>query len=232
MKLFRLVLAGCALLVLAACGGSSNASDDGTGEDATALLQSATSAIERAKSFHFELKHENGTTPIILGLNLVSASGDVSIPDRIAADVKAKTGPVNVSVKVIGISDRTWITNPFTRDWMLQSGTSLSDIADPAALVRVLVGQLQDTKVEGTDNVDGVASKRISGTIDSGALKVALPSAEPGNPAKVLIWLGENDSLPRRARIEGPLSDDEEGDIVREVTFSKFDEPVTIQPPV
>ena len=81
----------------AACGGGG--SDDAAQVDAAKTLAEARAAVERATSFHFKLSHENGATPLpILNLGLVSAEGDVAIPDRLAADVQAKAATLNVSL--------------------------------------------------------------------------------------------------------------------------------------
>src|SRR5690606_17983505 len=91
---------------------------DGSGAgDAEQLLQESLAAAEAVSSFHFVLTHENGTTPLPLNLELESAEGDILVPASMRAEADAEALGVNVSVDVIGIDDRTWVTNPFTRDW-------------------------------------------------------------------------------------------------------------------
>jgi hypothetical protein len=45
------------------------------------------------------------------------------------------------------------------------------------------------------------------------------------------LWIGKEDSILRRLRLSGPISDDEADDIVRTVEISQFDEPFAIEPP-
>ncbi len=47
----------------------------------------------------------------------------------------------------------------------------------------------------------------------------------------VTVWIGQDDSLLRRARLEGPINNEEGDDIRRQIELSGFDEPVTIEPP-
>jgi hypothetical protein len=195
------------------------------------LVQRAASATKALKSFHFRLSHENGGTPMLLGLELTSAEGDVSVPDRLAADVRAKAAGVNVSVKVVGIEQKTWITNPFSRRWQLVPGASVRDVADPVALVNAVLGSLKGVRSEGAAEIDGSKTYRVSGQIDASSLKDALPSAQAGYAANVEAWIGEKDSLPRRVRLSGQLSKDEPKDIVRQIDLSRFDAPVDIKPP-
>ena len=226
-----LVLMACCLAIAAnACGGDSKDSSE-EGPNAQELVQRAASATKALKSFHFRLSHENGGTPMLLGLELTRAEGDVAVPDRLAADIRAKAASVNVSVKVVGIEQKTWITNPFSRRWQLVPGASVKDVADPVALVNAVLGSLTGVRSDKVGELDGTKTYRLSGQIDASALKDALSSAQPGYTANVEAWIGEKDSLPRRVRLNGQLSKDEPKDIVRQIDISRFDVAVDIKPP-
>ncbi len=90
---------------------------------------------------------------------------------------------------------------------------------------------MTDATLSDGGTVDGVKTNKVTGTIDSGALKDALGIAEAGHQVKVEAWIGVDDMLPRRVRLTGPLSSDEEPDVVRQVELSRYDEPVEIMPP-
>jgi LppX_LprAFG lipoprotein len=230
------VLLGCALalvLMVSACGGDddSNAPAAAT-PDAARLLQDSAAAARNVRSFHFRLTHRNGTTSLPLNLDLETAEGDVSIPGRLKAALRAKaTGGIGVNVDVVGIDNQTWITNPFTRDWQRLSGASLRDFADPAALLTSVLPAVKDPKVVAENEVSGVRTRQIEGKIDSGELEDALSVAEAGNDVRVEVWIGVEDSLPRRLRITGPLNEDDDDDIERQIELSRFGEPVNIAPP-
>jgi len=227
-----LVSALALVLIVCACGG-----DDESGEpaaatpDATRLLQDSAAAARNVRSFHFRLTHRNGTTPLPEGLQLETADGDVSIPGRLKAGLRAKFSGIGVSVDVIAIDNQAWITNPFTRNWQRLPGASLRDFADPATLVNSLLPAIKDARIVAENEVDGVRTRQIEGRIDSGELEDALGVAEAGNDVKVEVWIGVDDSLPRRLRITGPLNEDDDEDIERQVDLSRFGEPVNIAPP-
>jgi hypothetical protein len=225
----KLIFPLTTLLTLAvlACGGDDKSSD----EDPAALLARSVKAVQDVTSFHFKLDHENGATPMPLGLELTSAEGDVAVPDRLKAEVRARAAAVSVTLQVVAIADKTWVTNPFNRRWQELPGASLSDIADPASLMTVLVQNLQDVRVTGEIEIDGERGYRLQGTLDSGVLRVALPNAREGQTVNVDLWLNAADALPRRARLEGPLAAGENEDIVREVQFSRFNAGVEITAP-
>jgi len=200
-------------------------------ETAEDVLARATDAVGGITSFHFKLTHENGSTPLPLSLELESAEGDVIVPGRLRADVDAEAAGINVSVKVIGIDEETWITNPFTRSWQKLAGTNIRDFADPAALVSGLLPSIKDPQLSAGGRVDGTQTNLVTGTIDSGALQDALGIAEPGRTVSVEAWIGIDDKLPRRVRLTGALSDGDAADVVRQVEITRYDEPVEIMPP-
>jgi hypothetical protein len=227
-----LTLASAAALggLIFACGGSEN-KETLAPRDPAQLLTNAAKAVGGAGSFHFKLTHENGSTPLPLNLRLDSAEGDIGVPDRLAADVRAKAGGVSVSVKVIGIGDETWITNPFTRGWQKLPGATIRDFADPAALVIELLPQVKDARLAGEAKVEGVQTYHVEGSIDSGALRPALGFARAGLTVKAEIWVGKEDGLPYRVRLTGRLVADEDEGVVRLVELSRFGADVDIQPP-
>ena len=220
------------LLAACSCGGKKQQTTGPLPPAADVL----TKAVERAatmKTFHFRLEHENGVSAIPLGLGLTTAEGDVIVPDRMKAKVEAKAGTQPVRVEVIGIGDEAWMTNPFNRQWQpLPSGNSLKDIFDPTQGIKAVANALQNPEVTADEQVGGVATYRVEGTVDSAILEAAAPIAEPGLTVNVKVWIGKDDSLIRRVRLEGPIAPDEPQDIVRTLDVSKFDESVTIEPPV
>src|SRR5437764_7332868 len=196
------VLSLCLVVaVVVACGGGSSGPKSGDPPAATIIDRAAT-GLKQLKSFHFRLEHESGATQIPLNLQLTTAEGDAVVPDRLSAEVTAKAANTPVTVKVIGIGNDTWITNPFSRQWQKLGGVSIRDIADPASIINDVVGALKNTAVAGHDTLDGADSYHLTGQVDSGALSTAFSSAEPGLNLAVDVWVGVADSLPRRVRIK------------------------------
>ena len=218
-------------LILTACGGGDSSDSVNTDKTASEILSDASKAAGEVDSFHFKLTHQNGSTPLPLNLSLESAEGDVEVPDKLKADVKADAAGINVSVKVIGIDDETWVTNPFTRNWQRLGGTNIRDFANPAALVTSLLPEIEDPEIAGREDVDGTSTYRLTGMIDSAALSESLGIAEAGHTVKVEAWIGVEDSLPRRVKLTGRLTDDEKENVSRQVDLSRFNQPVDIKEP-
>jgi hypothetical protein len=227
-----LVLLAILPALLLGCGGDDGPSDTATLPSPQELISSSTAAMQDVKSFHFRLGHENGATPMPLNLQLVSAEGDVTVPDKLKASVKARAAlSVSVSVDVIGIGDQTWITNPFTRRWETLPGAQVSDIADPTRLLLDVLGAMTGAEVAAAGGVDDTQTLKLTGSIDSGLLRPALDVARPGRQVRIEIWLGREDKLPRRLKLIGPIAASEEADIVRQLDLSRYNASVDIRPP-
>lgn len=217
--------------LLFACGDDDPSEPVDTDKSATEILRDASEAAADLTSFHFKLTHQNGSTPLPLNLELESAEGDVGVPDKLKADVKADAAGINVSVSIVGIDDETWVTNPFTRNWQRLGGTNIRDFANPAALVTGLLPDIKEPQIAGRESVDGTSSYKLTGTIDSAVLSDALGIAEPGHTVRVEAWIGVDDSLPRRVKLSGRLTDDEKENVTRQVDLSRFNQPVDIKEP-
>ncbi len=227
-----------ALLVAVGCFGKD---DDSGGEDQRQpdpreLIQRAGQELDSIQSFHFVFAHEKGASPIVLGLELKRAEGDIVKPDRLKADVEAvatQLGNTNVNVKVVAVGDEAQITNPFnTRQWISLPGTNpLRDTFDPAAGTRAILNSVKNPRIVGEDSIDGKAVWKVEGELDGGDLKGVTAIGEKGYVVKGFAWIGKERALLYRVRLEGPVGPEDRKEIVRTLELSKFDERVTIELP-
>jgi hypothetical protein len=196
------------------------------------VLPAAVQAFGSLQTFHFSLTHENGTSPIPNGLQLVSADGDVVVPDRMHAAIEAKVGNQTVKVEIIGVGEQGWMTNPFNRQWQpLPSGTTIKDIFDPAQGVKAIIGSLQNAQVVGQEKVGGVQTWHVEGTVQSDVLATAVPISRPGLTVGIEAWIEVDGSLIRQVYLKGPIAPGEADNIVRKLALSNFGEQITITPP-
>jgi len=224
---------GALLLACAACGGGGGGSPtSGPLPPAASVLPAAVQAFDSLQTFHFSLTHENGTSPIPNGLQLVSADGDVVVPDRMHAAIEAKVGNQTVKVEIIGVGEQGWMTNPFNRQWQpLPSGTTIKDIFDPAQGVKAIIGSLQNAQVVGQEKVGGAQTWHVEGTVQSDVLATAVPISRPGLTVGIEAWIEVDGSLIRQVYLKGPIAPGEADNIVRKLALSNFGEQITITPP-
>lgn len=197
-------------------------------------LSTAADRMEALKSFHFVLTHEDGASPIALGLEMTRAEGDVQNPDRLRATVNAKFQSIPVTVKVINVGTQTWITNPLAGGDQYQplpGGTQAAAIFDPKTGVIKAMRDAKDPQLTGSGTIGNVATWIVQGTIDAGDLSSIATDAQAGHQVTAKVWIGKADSLIYQIRLEGPLSNSEPKNIVRQIDTSQFNEQITIQPP-
>lgn len=195
------------------------------------LLDEATRNTEALKAFHFTLTHENGETPIANGISMRKADGDFVSPDRFKATISGTVGGFTLDAKVINVGDKVWLQALTPNYQPLSSGVSAAQILDPNNGVLKALKAVRNTHYAGTDKINGADMTVIGGTIDAGDLTALDSQAQQGKPVNGRVWIGNNDHRVYRLRIEGPLNDQEPGNIARQIDLSQFNENVTIEPP-
>jgi hypothetical protein len=217
-------------------------------EDARPLLEQAAATMADVTSFHFQMSTPRGRSLILNELELAEFQGDVQRPDRFRAEFKAKAAIIAITFKVIGVGDQLWVTDPMSEDeaWIqVDAGNvaevALPDILNPDRLLQAAVEVIQDPKIVGEEEIDGVKTTRVEGTFDprvanqrvtefAGTPVPELSSLTGDTPIPVVIWIDETNHI-RRVEFQGPLTAADEGDVIRRFDLTKIDEPVDIQPP-
>ncbi|MGH2558234.1 MAG: LppX_LprAFG lipoprotein [Thermomicrobiales bacterium] len=238
----RVVACGVALIVaLITTGLPGTRGITAQDDDARAVLTNAAQAMADVTSFHFELTTEGGTTTILEEFELGAVEGDVVRPDRFRAKVTAKFSIVSLDLDVVGVGDRLWVTDPTSSDGGLieisltdTEGEPLIDLLNPDRLLLQAVEMVENPTIAGTEEIDGVETTRIEGTFDPSTLDMEIATPAPValdlNPKPVAIWI-DGEGRVVRLRLEGPLTDVEEPEIVRTLHLSDFDAEVEITPP-
>ena len=221
--------------MIAACGSTEPDTPTPTpppAPDPVAILQRAADRFEALEFFKFTMLHENGGTPIAFGLVMEDVTGDVAAPDRLRADIGAFAGNLFFDVTLVAIGDRTFLTNPFTKEYEeIDGGIISSALLDPATGISGIIRDAVDPVLEGEADIEGAPTYHVTSVIDSAQLTSIAPAAEPGLPIDVGIWVGRDDSLVYKILMVGPMSSDEEPDITRTILISDFDSPVEIAMP-
>lgn len=219
------LVAAVALAAAAGCGGS----DETT--SAETLVQESADATGALESFHFTLDVQN-VPGSGAGLQLTSAEGDVAVPDRARADVGGTFAGVPITTQIVAVGDEVWLKNPLSGDWQAVDVTTTPvALLDPEKGVLAVMEGISDPVSEGTEELDGATLQKVSGT--AAAADVAPLVAVPPSvrEVSVTLWIGEEDHLLHRIEASGPVAAGEPENVARVVDLSRFDEPVTIEPP-
>jgi lipoprotein LprA len=242
-RLHRLGTGSVALLIvmfaagIPAFGGVSAQDED---DEARALLEEAAQTMAEVPSFHFELVTEGGVTTILEEFEIEAVEGNVQRPDRFQATVTAALGGfVRLDVHVVGIGDRVWLTDPMSNEGRLieisvsgTEGEPLIDLLNPDRLLLQAVELVEEPKIAGTEEIDGVETTKIEGTFDPSGFDVGTPAPVMLNldPKPVTIWI-DDEGRVIQLQVEGPLTEAEDADIVRTLRLSDFGAEIEITPP-
>lgn len=223
-------------------------------QDVNALLEESAAVMSSLQSFQFELSTVNGTSTILDNLELKKVAGKVKRPDSFSADVTAGLAVVDLTVQVVGIGQRLWVTDPLDAEGRFlelalgdeSSGAgSLAALINPDRVFLTAVGLVENAVIDGNEKIDGVETTVVTGEFDAGKLiSLATPAAGEDDPLEnsgfpaeliltrmpVTIWI---DAAKRvvRLEIEGQLTSSESTDVIRGIDFYDFDEPVEIPEP-
>ncbi len=214
----------------------SNASGD---DDAVNLLDSAARAMAALETFHFDVETTRGESSA-MGLNLKKISGDVRRPLDFQTEVSVDIPFGSIDVRAVGLNGTYYIEDPLSKDgtWRtFSAGTDILALVNPDVIILTAVKALSDAKIDGSEKYDGVEARRVIGSVDFktvagklGGDASALNDQLAMGPIPVTIWI-DSDKLILGIEIDGPLLAAESDNVVRLVSFSAFNEPVTIETP-
>lgn len=219
---------GVALAALAVSGCGDGG---GSEQDPAAVVRESAAATENVTSFHFTLDIAKVPTSA-KGLQLTGAEGDARVPDALKAQVSGTFAGFPLSTKLVSVGGKLWIENPLSGSWQsVDVGTTPAFLLDPHQGVLGVMRGMTDLKGDGSEDVGGVSTTRITGKIEAAKVGPLVAVEAGSHPVDVTLWIGKDDGILRRIEVSGPVADGEPADAVRTVELSRFGEPVTVVPP-
>jgi hypothetical protein len=213
------------VLALAACGGSN-------APTAQQLIKNAQAAIQKVKSYHFNLVVDNPGEGGVLTIK--SADGDVLVPDKLQAKANALVFGNVVDVRIIAIGDKQYVTDPITGSWMAASGLlDPRTLSDSKTGVGAILGDIQNPSTPTDANVDGTPCWNIDGMLDAKYLAgITGGTAPAGSMVEATTCIGKADNLPYLFRLSGIAAKGDTTKTVRTFKLSKFGETLVITAPI
>lgn len=211
-----------AALVVAACGGS------GAAELPLAeVLATAGSQFDALEAVRFRIEVDG--VPVFFDdegtLAATAADGQYAAPGSFQALVDVTAFGLKTQLGAISVGEDRWVTNPVTGEWeLLAIGTGFDPLVlfDPGTGVGATVGNLDATLI----SFD--SSYHIRGTVGGPTVKVLTAGLLEEGELDVELSI-DAESLQIVELAFDTTSD--EGISNWTISFSEFDEPVTIDPP-
>jgi lipoprotein LprG len=220
------LLAPLALVLPAAgCGQSEDLPPD-------QVIQKAAPAMQAVSSFHFLLETSKPQKPLP-GLFINRVEGDVVKPDKLLGDVQATYAGLAINAKVVVDGKSQYMTDPVNGKWSsMSTALNVMQFFDPAKGISDILANVKELKGDGKENLDGVDTYRLRGTVQAAVLKSLSPEVAATGDLPATLWVGSSDFLLRRVRLEGALVGTEPASTVRTLSFKDYDKPVKIETPV
>lgn len=216
--------------------------EDGlTGDpEAVEILRNAATTMAALSTFAFEIETTRGESTIFQGLDVREITGAVRRPIDFTATVSVGVPFGTLDLTAIGVDGMAWVQDPLSQSesWIaLEGAENIVALINPDALIVSSIGLIQDARLDGTEKVDGVETTRVAGTVDfavtaervTGA-SVQLPAEIVAEPVPVSVWI-DAEGRVLEVEVVGRIVLTETEDVVREVRFFGFNEPVEIAPP-
>ncbi|MDE2860390.1 MAG: LppX_LprAFG lipoprotein [Chloroflexota bacterium] len=199
---------------------------------AETILAASGESMAALDSFRFRLSHENGGTPLAIGLVVTDVEGDVVKPDGLSLSLGATFSGFFVELHLIAVDGVTYMTDPVTQAWEIQeAGVNPLAFFDPATGIDSIMSDMTDASLAGQVTLDGVTTHHISGKLPSDSLVPLLSTVTPDLTVDTEVWIGEDDSYLRKVVFRGVAVAGDAENIVRTIALSNFNQAEDIEAP-
>lgn len=237
--LLRLII-GLSLLSIfltVSCGESQKpAPQSPTSLDADEIVDRCAEEMETVDAFHLELRQIGGTTPIILGLEMIEAIGDVVKPDKMRGEMDALAFNMPIQFEYVTVGNVTLLTNPLTGKWEPSpTEFDVEAIFDPDTGISAMLRSVTNHSRLEDEKAVGFNCYHIGGNIITDDLHSIIALFAPDYLRDVTlngeIWVDYENFLLRQIRLEGQVTAEEKLGIIRIITFSEYGKDFAIELP-
>ena len=205
-----------------------------TSIDLKAVLRQSGQVMQSLESFHLSLRHENGSTQFLPGLNIEMAEGDVVTPDMISVSF---TGTYRtafaIKASIVTLGNTSYMTNPLTGEWQTgPTGVSPLGFFSPSEGIASMMSRVREVGlVRDDEGHPGVY--RLRGILDAEALSPLLGGAiMEGAVVSLDLTIDVDRLLLVEATFTGRVISSDAEDALRVIEISAFDDAISIEPPL
>lgn len=216
-----------ALVMLAACGGSSSPK-----VSASQLLSRAKSTLDATSAVHFELRSTGVTGS---SLALTGGSGDiVRNPVSIQGTFTLSEDGIQVSAKVASVGSTFEAQLPFTKGYE-KTDPSKFGLTNPAELLNSQTGLTrllvvaQDPKLGSSTRLNGELLDTVDFTVPGNSVPL-IPDEAPTKPVELSVGINPSNDQLRTVTLTGPFTS-ATSNSTYVVTLTQYGENVTVTLP-
>jgi hypothetical protein len=201
-----------------------------------ALLEEAFGILGEMESWHLDMDMQ--MTMEVEGLTLdipLIFAADYQAPDRMQGTFSADLMGMALEMDVVVIGDTAYVTEPETGEWTISSDPATSFA--PEEFTGLDPDRLEDLVLVGEETLDDMPMYYLEGMAPAEEVGMDQLDLDVGVQGELQVgyWIGVEDSLLRKATIDGELLVLGEQEATMQLsataTYSGFGEPVVIEPP-
>jgi lipoprotein LprG len=205
--------------------------------DVEAILAKASERLAEVESLHFTLEIEGETFIDDTGtIQLESAEGDLERPDKVSVEFQVSLfGAGTVSIRMITIGEESWTTDLITGNWgdaPPEFGYDPSVLYDNQNGLGPVMGKLETAEIDGVEEIDDRECHHIVGTVSNEVITPLTAGTMSGDDIAIELWIDTETSDLLKVRVVEPENPEKENPATWELTLSRFNDKVTIEPPV
>lgn len=223
------VAAGLVALVAALACSSAPVKKELTAQE---IVDRSSEKMKELKSVHFRLELTGGKMALAPGMVVDNVEGDAAVPGRIQAKTKATVLNMVVEMELVSVEGKQYLRNPLTKRWdEIPAAFAQANFFSPeSGAPAIMKGTKNLARLE-NEAVEGTESYHLKGTLEPAAVVALTGGAPAGAPLAVEAWIGTGDFLVRQIKLQGAVLQGDQANVLRTLTLSRFNTPVTIEPP-
>ena len=201
--------------------------------DAAKTLEESGRVMAGLSTFHFGIRHRGGSTQLLPGFSIDEATGSIERPDKMSVKFSGVFGQsFAFKSSLVAIGQSSFMTNPLSGKWeAAPEGVSPLGFFDPARGIASMMASVERSHL--LDDVTGRPEfYRLGGDLAAKALSSLVGTTLEDATVRVELTIDAEGLYMLEAVVDGRVTPTDEEGVVRIITLSAFDEPVSIEPPV
>ena len=197
------------------------------------LLTSLQKSFRLANSFHVTMEMQNPGPVQQDQIQIRTANGDVSMPDKVKAQATIIMSGQSLTVNLISVGDNQFITDPVTGQWRVIKGVlDPRTLTNPNTGIISVVNRVQNVTQPTSAVVGGNPCWQITGQLDAKYLAFFTGGGVPdGTMLQTVACIGKGDSLPYLVSVTGQAAAGDTPQTTRIFTMSNYNESINIAVP-
>jgi hypothetical protein len=204
--------------------------------DPKTIARNSADKLLEVNSLHFVVDIQQGKVDLYQGITLKKADGDWLKPDKFQANLRIGIAAGQADAQTIGVGNQQWLqAKGLFNQWLplpADVGFKPDVLFDKDKGLGATAAKLNDLKLVGTETVGGVECYHLNGTVPGPDIAPLTAGTLGKNDVLFDMWVGKADGLTRQVTFKETGTADPKTASSWLITFSKFNDPVTINKPV